>query len=65
MVAGIARKGRVKTARDAVLAHHLAPCLSEVIELRQHDLRREGERGDHSPGGERAIVRAIRDALRA
>ncbi len=64
MVVGIARKGRIEAARDAVLAHHLAPFLSEVIEGGQHDLRREGERGDHRPGGERAVVRAVRDAPR-
>src|SRR5215204_1477017 len=64
MFAGIAREGRVEAARDAVPAHHLAPVLSEVIERREHDLRREGERGDHSPGGERAVVRAVRDGAR-
>src|SRR5450759_3685544 len=55
---------RVKAAPKAVLAHHLRVGFVEISDRRQHDLRRERQRGDRRPRGDGAVVRPGRDAPR-
>ena len=59
-----AREGRVIAALEAVLARHLRVGFVEMFNGRQHQFRRERERGDHRPRRQRAIVGSVRNAAR-
>jgi len=62
-MAGLLRVRRIEGRLEAVRVAHLeVEVVHQVVDRRQHDLRRERERRDHRPRGHGAVVRPVGNA---